>query len=384
MSFNLPHWDAQHSGDGHAVFEMVDRIAEGPVRDHAVEMDRTSEFPHVLYRQLGEAGLLAPRLPEEVGGIGLATYDYCRIIIRLAQESGAVANAVVGTGIAANYLYVYGKGRFNDVIRAYADGTLLPAMALTEPGSGSDLRSLRTAAIPVEGGYRISGEKMWITLGGVCERVMVLARLPGEAADGLVGVLIDCDSEGFSRGKVEDLMGMRGLATSPLFFDDVFVPEDRVVGVAGKGFEQTSQALAFGRILVASMAVGLARGALRRVVDYTQERKQFGKRIWDFQNTKLKVGEYAARVLAVESLLARACQAYDAGIDPVLEASAAKYLASDLAMETGIFAVQAHGGIGFSRQLDVERFMRDAKITQIYEGTNEIQRLIIARNSITA
>lgn len=384
MTLHIPFWDSRHAEDSQPVFEMVEKIATGPVRAAAAEIDATSSFPTDLYRTLGEMGLLAPRLPEEVGGISLPTYDYCRIIIRLAEESGSVANAVVGTGIAANYLYAYGNGRFDDVIRGYVDGSILPSMALTEPGSGSDLRSLRTAATPVDGGYSLTGEKMWITLGGVCEWVMVLARLPGEAADGLVGLLVDCSDEGFSRGKPEDLMGMRGLATAPMFFDKVFVPSDRVVGVAGEGFKQTTQALSFGRILVASMAVGLARGALRRVVDYTQERKQFGKRIWDFQNTKLKVGEYAARVLAVESLLARACEAYDAGIDPVLEASSAKYLASDLAMEATTFGVQAHGGIGFSRQLDIERFMRDAKITQIYEGTNEIQRLIIARNSLKA
>ncbi|KLK94209.1 hypothetical protein AA309_04410 [Microvirga vignae] len=379
MPLNIPYWEKNHAEDAAAVFDVVQKLAEGPIRAHAVELDRTAEFPRALYRQLGAAGCLAPRLPVDLGGIGLPTYDYCRMIMMVAQESGTIGNAIVSAGIAANYLYAYGDGKFDDVIRGYADGSLVPAMALTEPTSGSDLRSLRTSATPVGGGYRINGEKIWITKGGVCDRVMVLARLPGESSDGLIGLLVDTASEGFSRGKNEDLMGMRGLATASLFFNDVFVPESQVVGVPGGGFRQTVQALSFGRILVASLAIGLARGALRRAVDYTHERKQFGKRIWDFQNTKFRVGEFAARLLAVESLLARACSEYDLGRDPVAEASSAKLLASDIAMEASTFAVQAHGGIGFSRHLDVERFMRDSKITQIYEGTNEIQRSIIAR-----
>lgn len=383
MALSIPFWKERQGEDAASIFDIVQKLCDGPIRSHAAEMDRTAEFPRKLYRQLGEAGCLAPRLPAEVGGIGLPTYDYCCMIMMIAQESGAIGNAVVSAGIAANYLYAFGSGKFDDVVRAYASGELVPAMALTEATSGSDLRSLRTSATPVDGGYRINGEKMWITKGGVCDKVMVLARLPGHSDDGLIALLVEGDAEGFERGKNEDLMGMRGLATCPLSFKDTFVPVSKVVGAPGNGFKQTVQALSFGRILVASLAVGLARGALRRAVDYTHERRQFGKRIWDFQNTRFKVGEFSARLLAVESLLARACEAYDAGQDPVAEASSAKFLASDIAMEAATFSVQAHGGIGFSRQIDVERFMRDAKITQIYEGTNEIQRAIISRSVVT-
>jgi alkylation response protein AidB-like acyl-CoA dehydrogenase len=248
------------------------------------------------------------------------------------------------------------------------------------------LRSLKTSAQPVEGGYLLNGEKAWITKGAVCDKVMVLARLPEESADGdgLIGLLVDASSKGFQRGKPEDLMGMRGLAVSSLAFSDLFVPEDQVVGKPGKGFAQTVTALSFGRILVASLAAGIARGALKRAAEYSIERKQFGKRLWDFQNTKFRIGEFSARALAAESLIARACAIYDDGVDPVAEASAAKLLASDLAMEASTFAVQIHGAIGYSRHVDVERFMRDAKITQIYEGANEIQRHLLAKNLVTA
>ena len=379
MGLEIPYWDRDTSEDAAAVFDVVQRLAEGPVRDKAMELDRTAQFPHELYRTLGEAGCLAPRLPVELGGIGLPTFDYCRIIFMIAQESAAIGNAVVSAGIAANYLYAFGGGKFDDVIQQYADGSLIPAMALTEPTSGSDLRSLRTQATPTDGGYIVNGEKAWITKGSICDRVMVLARLPGESADGLIGLFVDPSTKGFSRGKEEDLMGMRGLGVSSLFFNDMFVPESQVVGVPGEGFTQTVKALSFGRILVASLGVGIARGAQRRAPANDLERKQFGKRIWDFQNTKFRIGEFSARILAVESLLARACAEYDAGRDPVAEASAAKLLATDLGMEVSTYGVQAHGAVGYSRHLDVERFMRDAKITQIYEGTNEIQRHLMAR-----
>lgn len=386
MGLNLPFWKFQESEYADVVFDSVEKLIKGPVRQAAPGMDRTGDFPKELYAELGAAGCLAPKLPEQVGGIGAATYDLCRIVFMVASECAAVGNAIVSASIAANYLYSFGDGQFDDVLRGYADGSLVPAMALTESGSGSDLRSLKTSAKPVDGGYLLNGEKAWITKGAVCDRVMVLARLPEEASDGdgLIGLLVDADSKGFGRGKPEDLMGMRGLAVSGLSFNDVFVADSQVVGKPGKGFAQTVTALSFGRILVASLAAGIARGSLARAAEYSLERKQFGKRLWDFQNTKFRIGEFSARALAVESLIARACALYDDGVDPVAEASAAKLLASDLAMEASTFAVQIHGAIGYSKQIDVERFMRDAKITQIYEGANEIQRHLLAKNLVTA
>lgn len=384
MGLNVPFWELDVSDDARAVFDAVQRLVEGAVRNQAVAMDRTGEFPRELYGLIGKTGCLAPRLPEELGGIGMSTFDYCRVIIMFAAESAATGNAVVSAGIAANYLYTYGQGRFDDIIRAYADATLVPAMALTEPGAGSDLRSLKTTATRTQDGYRLNGEKAWITKGRVCDRVMVLARRGDENGKGFVALLVDADSPGFERGKAEDLMGMRGLEVSGLAFNDVLVPDDQVIGDPEKGLEQTMQALSFGRILVASLAIGIVRGVLTRTTQYVLERQQFGRRIWDFQNTKFRIGEFSARLLAVESLLARASREFDAGREPIAEASAAKFLASDLAMEASTYAVQAHGAVGYSRDVDVERFMRDAKITQIYEGTNEIQRHLLAKQLVSA
>ncbi len=301
------------------------------------------------------------------------------VIEELARVSPAIADFLVSIHASTGVILAFGteeqKGMYLPLV---AEGKRIPAYGLTESGAGSDLAGIRTVAVKKDGVYQLTGSKLFITLGGVADFAVVLAITNPHAEKKHRGMSL-LIAEGFKKGKEEDLMGLRGLAVSEISFQDLSVPVTNLVGTENEGFIHIMQSLDGGRIEVAALAVGLAQGALDEAVRYAKQRVQFGNPIASFQAIQFILADMQTKIDAARQLTYYAAQLKDAGKPHSREASEAKLFASDIAMECASESVQIHGGYGYSKEYKVERLFRDAKINQIFEGTNQIQRLVIAR-----
>jgi alkylation response protein AidB-like acyl-CoA dehydrogenase len=363
------------------------RTEIAPVATH---YDETGEFPYETIMKMGAQGLMGIEVPEEYGGVGMDTLAYV-----VALEEICKADAAHGTIMSVNNsLFCYGILRFGTeeqkrrFVTPVASGKVIAAYALTEPQSGSDAGNMRVTATLSDDGsqYIVNGTKSWITSGPVAGYVLLFAQTDPEVVPrhrGVSALLIDADQPGFTRGKVEPKLGIRASATCEIHFENYRCPVENRLGEEGEGFKIAMAVLDAGRIGIAAQAVGIAQAAYEASVTYAREREAFEQPIGQFQMIQQKIADMktrieASRLLVYQAALAKT-RAKKSGERYTLEASMAKLFASETATWAANQAVQIHAGMGYSKELPVERYYRDAKITEIYEGTSEIQRMVIAR-----
>ena len=363
-------------------------FAQSEIVPIASEHDANAQFPSATIAQMGELGLMGIEVPEEYGGADMDPISYVLALIEVSA-----ADASHGTIMSVNNtLYCHGILKYgteeqkHKFVKPVASGEAIGAYALTEPQSGSDASNMRARAELSEDGshYVINGKKSWITSGPVAKYIMLFAMTDVEkGAKGVSTFLIDTEQEGFSRGKTEPKLGIRASATCEIEFENYRCPVDNRLGNEGEGFKMAMGVLDAGRIGIAAQATGIARAAYEASVEYARERKAFGRSIGEFQMTQAKIADMRTRLEAARLLTLSAAHgkqsAKDSGERYTLQASMAKLFASETAMFITHQAVQIHGGMGYSKELPVERYFRDAKITEIYEGTSEIQRMLISR-----
>ncbi len=354
----------------------------------AAEFDASGEFPVQTIRMMGEMGLMGIEVPEEYGGAGLDSIGYSLALIEISAADAAHGTIMsVNNTLYCNGILKYGtEEQKHKYVTPIASGKAIGAYALTEPQSGSDAANMRTRAVLSEDGshYLINGKKSWITSGPVAKYMMLFAVTdPDKGSKGISAFIIDSEQPGYIRGKTEPKLGIRASATCEIEFENYKCPVEDRIGEEGRGFKIALGVLDAGRIGIASQAIGIARAAYAACVEFVQERKAFGRPIGEFQMTQAKIADMRARLEAAELLTLSAAWAkmrsQKSGERYTLKASMAKLYASETAMYTAHQAVQIHGGMGYSKELPIERYFRDAKITEIYEGTSEIQRLVISR-----
>lgn len=365
-----------------SVREMVRDFARREMAPHARAWDEASHFPREIFRQLGELGVLGVLVPEEHGGAGLDYRHYVTIVAELAAvEPGVALSVAAHNSLCTNHIFLFGNDRQkHEWLPRLARGEVLGAWGLTEPEAGSDAGGTRTTAKRDGHGWVISGAKNFITHATVGEVAVITARTaPGSDHRGISAFLVPLDTTGVVRGKKEDKVGMRVSDTSSLIFEDVRLPEDALLGAEGEGFIQAMEVLDGGRISIAALGLGIARGALQAALDYSRQRQQFGRAIASFQGIQFKLADMSVLVSAAELLTFRAAEAKDAGETTTRLSSEAKLFAGEAAVRVAEEAVQIHGGYGYTKDYPVEKLWRDAKLCTIGEGTSEIQRLVIAR-----
>ncbi|AJC44947.1 MULTISPECIES: acyl-CoA dehydrogenase family protein [Xanthomonas] len=364
--------------------DVARRIAQERIAPSAEHHDRAGEFPLENIRLLGENGLMGIEVPEEYGGAGMDPIAYVLAMVEIAAGDAAhstimsVNNSLFCAGILKNG----NEEQKQKYVRAIAEGREIGAFALTEPQSGSDATAMRCRAVRQDdGSFVINGKKSWITSGPVAKYIVLFAMSePDKGARGITAFVVDTDKPGFHRGKTEPKLGIRASATCEIEFQDYVASADEVLGTPGEGFKIAMSVLDAGRIGIASQAIGLARAAYEATLEYVKERKAFGSPIGAFQMTQAKIADMKCKLDAALLLTLRAAWLKGQGQRFTTEASVAKLTASEAAMWITHQAVQIHGGMGYSKEMPLERYFRDAKITEIYEGTSEIQRLVIARN----
>ena len=364
--------------------DVARRIAQEKIAPSAEGFDRSGEFPLDNIRLLGENGLMGIEVPVEYGGAGMDPIAYVLAMVEIAAGDAAHSTIMsVNNSLFCNGILTHGtEEQKQTYVRAIAEGAEIGAFALTEPQSGSDATAMRCRAVKQDdGSYVINGKKSWITSGPVAKYFVLFAVTdPEQGARGITAFLIDGDRAGFHRGKTEPKLGIRASATCEIEFQDYVARAEDVLGQEGQGFRIAMSVLDAGRIGIASQAIGLARAAYEATLAYVRERKAFGQPIGAFQMTQAKIADMKCKLDASLLLTLRAAWLKGQGKRFTTEASVAKLTASEAAMWITHQAVQIHAGMGYSKEMPIERYFRDAKITEIYEGTSEIQRLVIARN----
>ncbi|OBJ67460.1 acyl-CoA dehydrogenase family protein [Mycobacterium sp. 1274756.6] len=355
--------------------EMADKLLDPIVDDH----EKAETYPAGVFAQLAAAGLLSVPLPEEWGGGGQPYEVYLQVLEELAARWAAVAVAVSVQSLSCHPLIEFGSDdQRRRWLPAMVSGERIGAYSLSEAGAGSDAAALRCRATRTDDGYLLNGEKAWITHGGVADYYTLFART-GEGSRGISCFLVPGDLPGLSFGAPEDKMGLAGVPTTAAFYDDARLDADRLIGAEGQGLSIAFSALDSGRLGIAAVAVGIAQAALDVAVDYAHTRTAFGRQIIDHQGLGFLLADMAAAVAGARATYLDAARRRDAGRPYSQHASVAKLTATDAAMRVTTDAVQVLGGVGYTRDYRAERFMREAKVTQIFEGTNQIQRLVIAR-----
>ncbi|MEU5778563.1 acyl-CoA dehydrogenase family protein [Streptomyces venezuelae] len=363
------------------LLSLVRDIAQREIVPKAAEEEDAGRFPRELFTLLSESGLLGLSYDSEFGG-GDQPYEvYLQVLEELAAARLTVGLGVSVHSLSCHALAGYGtKEQRKDHLPAMLGGGLLGAYCLSEPAAGSDAASLRTKAVRDGDDWVISGTKAWITHGGVADFYTVLARTGADGARGITAFLVPGDAEGLSAAVPEKKMGMKGSPTAQINFDGVRIPDSRRLGDEGQGFAIALSALDSGRLGIAACAIGVAQAALDEAVGYATERRQFGRPIADFQGLRFMLADMATQIEAGRALYLSAARLRDAGRPFAKQAAMAKLLCTDAAMKVTTDAVQVLGGYGYTADFPVERLMREAKVLQIVEGTNQIQRMVIARH----
>ncbi|MFE7960128.1 MULTISPECIES: acyl-CoA dehydrogenase family protein [unclassified Streptomyces] len=363
------------------LISLVRDIAQREIAPRAAEEEDAGHFPREVFTLLSESGLLGLPYDSEYGG-GDQPYE---VYLQVLEEL-ATARLTVGLGVSVHTLASHALATFGskqqqvEHLPAMLGGGLLGAYCLSEPASGSDAASLRTKAVRDGDAWVITGTKAWITHGGIADFYTVMARTGEEGPRGITAFLVPGDAEGLSAAAPEKKMGMKGSPTAQVHFDGVRVLDDRRIGEEGQGFAIALSALDSGRLGIAACAIGLAQAALNEAVAYATERRQFGRPIADFQGLRFMLADMATQVEAGRALYLAAARLKDAGRPFAQQAAMAKLLCTDAAMKVTTDAVQILGGYGYTADFPAERFMREAKVLQIVEGTNQIQRMVIARH----
>lgn len=361
--------------------DMAVQFAEREIRPLAAELDESERFPAEIYDKMAELGMFGLTIPEALGGVGADITAYAHVMEAISSGYAAIADHYGLVELVASLLAKYGtKEQQTRYLAPLLAAKSRCAYAITEPQGGSDVAAIKTTATETAEGWRLNGAKMWIHNGPVADFAAVLARTEPELGRrGMSIFLVDSELPGFRRGRKEHKMGQRGSAVGGIYFDDVPLPREALLGPRNRGFQIMMSILDKGRVGIAGLAVGILKSALDAAVAYAKSRKQFGQPIAEFQAVQWMLADMAKDLHAARLMTLDAAARLDRGERASSEAAMAKCFASDAAVRHTQNAVQIHGGLGYIRGIEVERLYRDAKITQIYEGTNQIQRMIIAR-----
>ncbi|MBK9128374.1 MAG: acyl-CoA dehydrogenase family protein [Phycisphaerales bacterium] len=380
MNFDLPE-------DLLPLRDMVRKFAAERLRPHSRQWDRDAALPDWIVPALSELGLMGVLTPEQYGGAGLGYLANCVIMEEIARQDASVALLLAAhNGLCLSHLNLAAseeqKSRY---LPKLAAGEWVGAWGLTEPGSGSDAAALTTRAVPDGKGWRLSGNKIFITNGNRAQVYVIMARTdPDKGAKGISAFIVERDDKGFSVGPKEDKLGIRGSDTVPLALDDVYCGPEDLVGQRGLGYVDALKVLERGRVGIGALSLGLARGCLEESVSYAQGRHAFGKPISELQAIQFKLADMAMHIEAARLLIWDAATALDRGDDARYKAYVAKLFASEAATRIGLEAIQVHGGYGYTKDFPVERYMRDAKLCEIGEGSSEVQRILIARHVLAS
>ena len=370
--------------------EMAQRLfqefAENEVKPLAQEVDETEAFPAETVEKMKKLGFMGIAVPKQYGGQGCDPLMYVMCVEELSKVCGTGVIVSAHSSLCADPIMTYGtEEQKQKYLVPLANGTKLGAFGLTEPGAGTDAQGQQTKAVLDGDEWVLNGSKCFITNGKQADVYIVIAvtgvvEKRGRKMKEISAFIVEKDTPGFTFGTKEKKMGIRGSSTYELIFEDCRIPKENLLGQKGKGFNIAMHTLDGGRIGIAAQALGLAEGALNATIEYVKERKQFGRSIAQFQNTQFQLADMATKVEAAKMLVYKAAMAKATQKVYSVEAAMAKLYAAEVAMEVTTKAVQLHGGYGYIREYDVERMMRDAKITEIYEGTSEVQRMVISSN----
>lgn len=369
--------------DQELIRQSAKEFAEAEIKPTAIERDINAEFPTAIVKQLGELGFMGMMTSSEYGGADMDTISYALAMIEISKADASVGVIMsVNNSLVCWGLEKYGSEHIKEkYLTPLAEGKKLGAFALSEPEAGSDATNQRTTAVKDGAHYVLNGIKNWITNGRNADYYIVMAQTdPEKGYKGITAFLVEKGTEGFEQAKKEDKLGIRSSDTCSITFNNCRVPAENIIWEEGKGFNFAMETLNGGRIGIAAQALGIAEAALERSVKYTKERKAFGTEIANHQAIQFKLADMAVNIEAAKLLTLQAAALKDADEDFAKASAMAKLAASKTAVDAALEAIQIHGGYGYVREYEVERYLRDAKITEIYEGTSEIQRLIIWRN----
>jgi alkylation response protein AidB-like acyl-CoA dehydrogenase len=374
--------DFELTDEQRLIRDTVRELAQREFAPRAREVDETSTFPADNFRQLAELGLMGLPYPERYGGAGADTLSYALAVEEIAAACGSTALAYAAhVSLGAGPIYLFGsEAQKQKYLPPLASGQALGAFGLTEPHAGSDAGATRTVAELRDGMWHVKGQKMWITNGALAQTVVFTARASVDGQDrGVTCFIVEKGTPGFTPGKDEPKMGLKGSVTSQLFFEDCHIPDEDRLGEVGRGLRQMLTVLDGGRISIGAMALGLGRAALEQAIAYAKQRVAFGHPIAQYQAIQWKLADVATELDAARLLLYRAAWLKDRGQPYAHQAAMCKLFASEAAERACFEAIQVHGGMGYSRELPVERLYRDNRLTEIGEGTSEIMRQVIAR-----
>jgi alkylation response protein AidB-like acyl-CoA dehydrogenase len=365
----------------------VREFAEAEIKPHVMEWDEAQRLPRELFTKMGEIGLMGVIFPEEYGGAGMGYVEYATVIEEIARVDGSIGLSVAAhNSLCTNHIFRYGnEEQRKKYVTPLAKGEKLGAWGLTEPGSGSDASGMKTTASRHDGGWVLNGSKNFITHGISADICVVIAITSREMRSrGISAFVVERGTKGFIAGKKENKLGMRASETTSIIFEDCWIPEENLIGEVGRGFVNAMQVLDGGRISIAALALGIAQGAYESALKYSQERKQFGQPIFDFQGIQFKLADMATQIDAARLLTLRAAWLKDNKRQTTRESAMAKLYASEIAVRVSEEAIQIHGGYGYTKDYPPEKYWRDSKLCTIGEGTSEVQRLVIARQLVAA
>lgn len=364
------------------IAQTVRDFAARSIRPHFMEWDETQEFPVPVFKQLGELGLMGVLVPENYGGAGLGYFEYYTAITEIAKVCGSIGLSVAAhNSLCTGHIMQFGnEEQKQKYLPKLATAEFIGAWGLTEANTGSDAMRMQCVAKQDGDHWVINGTKNWITHGKSGDVAVVLART-GELLDskGITAFIVERGTPGFKAGKKENKLGMRASETAELIFEDCRIHKSQILGQVGDGFVQAMKILDGGRISIAALSVGIAKGAFEAALKYSQERQQFGKPIFEFQAISFKLADMASQIEAAELLTLQAADMKNRGQKMTKQSAFAKYYASEVAVRVSTEAVQIFGGYGYTKDFPVEKFYRDSKLCTIGEGTSEIQKLVIAR-----
>lgn len=375
--------DFQYTDMQASVAEMARSFAEKHIKPKVMEWDEAQVFPKELFHEMGKLGLMGIFVPEEYGGSGLSYYEYVTAIVEIAKVCGAIGLSMAAhNSLCTGHIYYHAnEEQKKKYLPKLASGEWIGAWGLTEANTGSDASNMRCVATRDGNHWVINGTKNWITHGKSGDVAVVLCRT-GEprTKNNITAFIVERGTPGFSAGKKENKLGMRASETTELIFDNCRIPDSQRIGEIGHGFKQAMQVLDGGRISIAALALGIAKGAYEAAVQYSKQREQFGQPISNFQAIAFKLADMATQIQAAELLIYRAAYLKNNNLPLTKESAMAKYYASEVSVQVTTEAVQIFGGYGYTKDFPVEKYYRDSKLCTIGEGTSEIQKLVISRN----
>ncbi|MDY0905605.1 acyl-CoA dehydrogenase [Pedobacter sp. CFBP9032] len=382
VSFNFSETETQQS-----VKAMVRDFAEKNIRPHIMEWDEAQHFPVELFKQLGDLGLMGVLVPEEYGGSGLGYQEYVDVIVEVARVCGSIGLSLAAhNSLCTGHILAFAtEEQKQKWLPKLATAEWIGAWGLTEANTGSDALRMMTTAVEDGDDYIINGAKNWITHGKSGDIAVVMVRTGEQGSSkGISAIVVERGTPGFSAGKKENKLGMRASETTEMIFDNCRVPKANLLGNVGDGFKQAMKVLDGGRISIAALALGIARGAFDAAVAYSKQRQQFGQPISSFQAISFKLADMATEIEAAELLIRQAADLKNRHLPMTKESAMAKYFASEVSVRVATEAVQIFGGYGYTKDFPVEKFYRDSKLCTIGEGTSEIQKIVIAREILAS